>query len=400
VWARRQERLDFRPQVCFCNPDLSTLGRWRRFFDQLIRLGMERPFDLLVIDSLTSFLPAAESDPRSLRRALEELRFGEWFACGVLLVHHPRRAGGVPGSAARGSGALTALTDIVLDLRRPRGDPLSRRRQLYRVGRYADGPQQLLLELNAAGTDYAVLANSDADPAAFAPALERLRELLGRAPGPLTRQQILACWGNDLTRPAPLTLWRWLTRGCEAGVLVHHGDGSKGHPLRYTLASAAAAGAPAVPADDSGEPLPDPGPGAAVDLAAPAAVPPSAGPELPPPVPGPAAVSLASLAPAHAPETQMATPVTPRPVPPNEAAPPGGSAEDTAEATPPAQAPAPAEPATAAGPVSDSVQEQSAAAPPPPAGSATLPELPPHARWLLGLLAPAPEQYHQPGENR
>jgi hypothetical protein len=191
VWARRQKQLDFGPHVCFCQPDLSTLGRWRRFFDGLTSLGMERPFELLVIDSLTSFLPAAENAPRALRRALEELRFQDFISYGVLLVHHARRARGAPGSTARGSGALTALTDIVLDLRRPGNDPFGRRRLLYGVGRYTETPQRLLLELNAAGTDYDVLADGDADAATFGPALDALRDLLGRAAAPLTRQQIL-----------------------------------------------------------------------------------------------------------------------------------------------------------------------------------------------------------------
>jgi hypothetical protein len=99
-WARRQKGLDFGPHVCFCRPDLSTFGRWRRFMSDLISLGFERPFDLLVIDSLASFLPAAENAPRSLRRALEEFRFNDFLTYGVLLVHHPRRAGGAPDSAA------------------------------------------------------------------------------------------------------------------------------------------------------------------------------------------------------------------------------------------------------------------------------------------------------------
>ena len=60
-WARRQQRLDFGPNVFFCRPALPTLRRWRHFIDQLLNLYMNRPFELLVIDSLASFLPAAEN---------------------------------------------------------------------------------------------------------------------------------------------------------------------------------------------------------------------------------------------------------------------------------------------------------------------------------------------------
>ncbi len=294
------------------------------------------------------------------------------------------------GSAARGSRALTALTDIVLDLRRPGSDPFSRRRLLYGVGGYAETPQRLLLKMNAEGTAYDVLADSDADAAAFAPALDTLRDLLGRAAGPLTRQEILERWGNDLTRPTANALWRWLTRGCEAGVLVRHGDGSRTDPFRYTLAAAAATATPAVAAASAGDPMPAPSPGGAAALA-------PAETGLPPAAPAPAARSFASLAPAPAQDAPAARPVARQPVLPVDAPLPGGCEEDAAVVAPPAQASVPAEPAPAAGPVSDSRPEESAAAPPPAPGSGMLPDLPPHARWLLGLMAPAPPQPDQAG---
>jgi len=239
-WVRRQQGLDFGPNVCFCRPDVSTFGRWRRFFDKLVTLYMKREFDLLVIDSLASFLPAAENHPRSLRKALEELRFHDFCSAGVLLVHHPRRAGGRVGSAARGSTALPALTDILLDMRLPGGDPFTRRRLLYGLGRYPETPQRLLIEMNAEASDYAVLADSAAD-AAFAPALDAIRELLGRADTPLTGAEILERWSSELARPTANTLWRWLTRGCETGMLVRHCGGTRVDPFRYALADVAAA---------------------------------------------------------------------------------------------------------------------------------------------------------------
>jgi hypothetical protein len=61
-----------RPQLEFHRPigGNPTPGRWRRFIDHLLELG-EDPFDLLVIDTVMSFLPATQNQPDSLWRALQ-----------------------------------------------------------------------------------------------------------------------------------------------------------------------------------------------------------------------------------------------------------------------------------------------------------------------------------------
>jgi hypothetical protein len=156
----------------------------------------------------------------------------------VLLVHHPRRAGGRPGHSARGSSALEAAADILLDFRIPSGET-GRRRRLYGVGRYPETPAELLIEMNAQATGYAVLADRDLEPAAFAPALDALRALFAAAPGPLTRHEILERWTSPATRPTLNTLWRWIKRARELSVVACQGSGSKTDPFRYGLAASA-----------------------------------------------------------------------------------------------------------------------------------------------------------------
>jgi hypothetical protein len=106
-----------------------------------------------------------------------------------------------------------------------------------RIGRYPTTPAELLIEMNAEATDYAIVADRDLDPAAFAPVLDTLRTLLAAEPAPLTRHEILAGWPSPATRPTPNTLWRWLCRACELGVLARHGEGSKTDAFRYGVAA-------------------------------------------------------------------------------------------------------------------------------------------------------------------
>jgi len=88
---------------------------------------------------------------------------------------HPRQTAGRPSHRPRGSGALPAFADILLELRMPPGDPPTLRRELPGIGRYPEKPRRLLLEMNADATGYAVLAEPPLDDPGFAAALDHLR---------------------------------------------------------------------------------------------------------------------------------------------------------------------------------------------------------------------------------
>jgi hypothetical protein len=51
----------------------------------------------------------------------------------------------------------------------------------------------------------------------------------------LTRQEILADWPADFLKPPSLTLWRWLDRGVQKGLILQEGTGRKRSPFRYWL---------------------------------------------------------------------------------------------------------------------------------------------------------------------
>ena len=232
LWGLRQPPLDFGPQLEYHRPlgDNPSPGRWRRFIDHLLSLP-EDFFDLLVIDTVMSFLPAAQNNPIAPRKALNELRVVCGRPAGVLLLHQTCAA----RTRSRARGPLTAFADILLDMQIPPGDRFSRRRHFHGVGRYPGTLQHVAAELNAEGTDYVLLADGPPE-AASAPALETLRQLLSQSSTPLTRQEILACWPEGERPPHVDSLWRCLTRGCEVGLFVRTGEGNKAEAFRYGLA--------------------------------------------------------------------------------------------------------------------------------------------------------------------
>ena len=51
----------------------------------------------------------------------------------------------------------------------------------------------------------------------------------------ITRQEILTRWPESESPPRADSLSRSLTRGCELGILVRTGEGTKAAPYRYAL---------------------------------------------------------------------------------------------------------------------------------------------------------------------
>ena len=179
-WRLRGQRLDFGAQACFfCRPFAGKPARegWRGLVDRLARLRAEKGLNLVAIDTLSSFLPrGVENQADGILEVLRPLEQLTAAGVAVLLLHHPRKGVVHAGQAARGSGALSAYADIVLELtclaRSRRED---RRRLLCAWSRHDDTPPELVLELSADGCDYAVCEPVDDD---FAREHERALKLI------------------------------------------------------------------------------------------------------------------------------------------------------------------------------------------------------------------------------
>jgi hypothetical protein len=152
----------------------------------------------------------------------------------VLLLHHPKKGEAAEGEAARGSGALSAFADVLIELecRTARaGD--DRRRVLRGFSRYDETPRELVIELNAEGTDYT--ARGDARQDEFKANWSRLEAALTGAAGKLTRREIAARWPEAAEPPAKTSLRRRLGEAVRRGLVRCEGAGSRESPLRYWL---------------------------------------------------------------------------------------------------------------------------------------------------------------------
>lgn len=236
MWQERKKALGFGSQVGFlCRPFAGKPNsrQWKHLLKQLLELHAAKPFQLLVIDPIASFLPGAdENHAGGMMAKLLPLQRLTKRGVAVLLLHHPAKAASAVGRLARGSGALPAFADIVVEMRwvaGPRAD--DRRRRLTALSRSAETPADLILALNAEGTDYTSLGPPDDH--AFQTVWRKLDALFDRADEKLTRKETAALWTAEEGKVDPITLWRWLERAVAEGKLRRDGDGSRTEPFRY-----------------------------------------------------------------------------------------------------------------------------------------------------------------------
>jgi hypothetical protein len=237
LWRPRAAQLDFGGQVCFhCQPfdGRPSPQQWQALIDQVLAEHDEYGLDLVVIDTLVSFLPGRdENRAAAVLDALLPLRALTRAGVALLILHHPRKGETLPGQAARGSGALPAFADLFLEMNFPAGDPATRRRLVTGFSRLKETPRRLLMELNADGTDYHLLPDPEAEE--FQTHWHVLRMVFEDAKDKLTRRQIVRQWPRDFARPSRATLYRWLSEALRLNYIATEGTGRRADPFRYWL---------------------------------------------------------------------------------------------------------------------------------------------------------------------
>jgi hypothetical protein len=246
LWPDRRQRLGLGSELGIVTRPFKgrpTLEDFQQLTDQILELRQQRPLDLVVFDSLAQFLPGrTENNADVMVEALAPFLALADAGPAVWLLHHPAKGERALGQAARGSGALLASVDVIVEMRHPGGDPFTRRRKLFGWSRYTETPRQLMIELSPDGTRYTRLPDG---PDEFHDHWDVLRSIF-ESYGPLTRQQISAAWPEEKARPHEATLWRWLDRAVELGLAERVGTGMRGEAFRYGCGAVRGHAPPAV----------------------------------------------------------------------------------------------------------------------------------------------------------
>ena len=112
LWDERTVKLGYQRNLRFlCRPfegRKPTDEQWHAFVAGLAGLHADWPFQLLAIDTLSTFIPGNENNARCMLDFLLPLQQLTGQGLSVLLVHHPNKGNIVAGQAARAAGRCAA----------------------------------------------------------------------------------------------------------------------------------------------------------------------------------------------------------------------------------------------------------------------------------------------------
>ena len=233
-WAARRQALGLGDHVSFLvrpfryKPDFAGWLTFLAYLGELVELN---PIDLIVLDTVGKLWPVRdENDACQVEAALMPLHALTEQGVALLPVHHLSKGDGLQATGTRGSGALTAFPDTIIEMRRySPADHKDRRRVLTGYGRWDATPAEAVVELLEDGSGYQVHGDRQEVQAS---ALKRaLFALLPDEPPGFSDEDIRVRW--DGPPPGNQRLLAELRRGTEAGDWRREGSGKKGSPFTY-----------------------------------------------------------------------------------------------------------------------------------------------------------------------
>jgi hypothetical protein len=235
LWATRRDNLGLADNAHFLVrpfPSRPDPKKWVEFIGYLRDIRTRFPYDVLVIDPISNLWPVKdENDAPSVQNALMPLHsIADDLA--ILLFHHLRKGDGAEATASRGSGALTAFCDTLLELRRyDAGHRKDCRRVLTGYGRFEETPTEVVIEWTRDG----YVSRGDKADTSFGELIDRIDMVLPEGAPGVTREQVLEKLRDDDERVVPgLTrVGQALHHGAENGRWVESGEGKRKDPHRY-----------------------------------------------------------------------------------------------------------------------------------------------------------------------
>jgi len=153
LWVIRREEMDLKTEVAILPRPLKQrlkYPEWVNFLDLISNFCLEQSIDVVIFDTISGFWSVNnENDASEMGSALLPINnMLEKTNVAIMLIHHFRKSGGDEATASRGSGALGAAVDIIMDFTRVKEEPNSGKRLLKSYSRFKDTPTEVVIELN------------------------------------------------------------------------------------------------------------------------------------------------------------------------------------------------------------------------------------------------------------
>ena len=161
---------------------------------------------------------------RPLQNAVAE------YGLTIILIHHDRKSGGDVYSAGRGSSALQAAVDLIINLALPAGNHQETIREMRTAGRYSEVPGKLLIKL-VEGKYVALGSESDV----AAQVARRLALVVAPTDegAALTMKELVEAAREHDSHVKKTTFENEVKKHVSFGKLCIIGAGKKGDPYKY-----------------------------------------------------------------------------------------------------------------------------------------------------------------------
>jgi hypothetical protein len=237
IWIERRDRLGIEANVQVLSRPFwvkPTHQEWKRFIVGLAKLVDSRGYQMVLFDTISSLWPVVnENDASEEQSALMPLHALTNRGVASVLVHQFRKSDGAEATASRGSGALPAFADTIVEFRRYRPQDLKDRRRTLRVhGRMSSTQQaELLVELSEDARTYTSLGERTATDQGAK--LAEILAALPQSPPGITVEELLAAGLFRGVECSDRQVKHLMTVGAEAHLWTRTGKGVKGSPYRY-----------------------------------------------------------------------------------------------------------------------------------------------------------------------
>lgn len=242
LWIRRRDSIGIGDHVhTVLRPFLQRPSQlaWESFVAELAGYVRDNDYKVVIFDTLGSVWPVMkENEAGPVQAALMPLHMITRAGAAVLLNHHPKKGDAGEGQAARGSGALPAFVDIILELRRYNAtDREDTRRVLTAYSRFDETPPELVLELAEDG--YRSIGSKG--HATQSDRFQVIADIIGDSGGQ-SADDICKAWPVDcgIPKPGKRKLEADLRAGTDGGRWVRIGKGVSGDPFQYRAAAVSA----------------------------------------------------------------------------------------------------------------------------------------------------------------
>jgi hypothetical protein len=219
--------------------ELAVVESWREKVNVLVETAVAEGHGILFVDNVSRATSVEDENGVEFARAVEIL-IDAARAAGLTCVldHHHKKGKDRLENKSRGSTGVAGAMDVNLEMSHV-GDWTSRRRKLNARGRLRATIWEKTVELNEAGTDYAVVADGEAERDTEAEReaeqlgdLVLLRALASENGGSVTSRQFA-----DRVRVSRSTAERRLRELAETGDVIRQAE--RGRPTRWVPTTSA-----------------------------------------------------------------------------------------------------------------------------------------------------------------